>query len=606
MNKIIKENLNLFAFLFLVAIVITILTAITFLAKSKYSFSPICGNDLCEPGETKKTCLSDCALPSYSNKIKAIFDSGSNPSTSFTNETLIDYYLSLGIDTIVSHSNGELRLSYYNFSKYSDTVMPPVLANYSKFSYSKGFRYFPGIAWDFNASKPYYYIAEGNFEKTVLMNGAELDEVSPWSEDYWNNYTELLVRLARYGKSEGNNIDGVWFDFELYTINGGAYINDSWGFENSTWRGYLQSINVTDPEAINTPYNQRIWWLAAYSNPDNYYVYLHNLMFTRARNMKNKVMAVNPDFIIGAYPTPLSYSQRRYLDDIYSGWSYPDSPTIVWATDSYGGGGVNNIPKTVNESALMYNRYYNLTTTYNKSMYGYYVGGLLIGVPWYSSNRFTERVFPMANATSGYWIWQSGVITPKCEDLVGGPPRPYERRLPTNCANDASDPGCCINNDKLSDTTWISKCCPYYSQTVGELWRAINATNHQLNPQENNSILPPPGDDDDETADDDEQTVVGYCTPNWTCPSWTQCINNTQYCSWTDLNNCNNLTNQPNAARTCDSGETIHLDNNDEEPEDLLTTNLAQIFIYSLIGVIGTLIIITTVILLKVGRNKYE
>jgi hypothetical protein len=441
-----------------------------------------CGDGTCSAGETKQTCPLDCSWPKFTTKTKAIFEA--EKGTTYTNESRIDYYLSLGINTIISHSNGELRISYYNFSKYNDTFMPPVLTNFSNFSYSKGFRYYPGIAWTFNASQPSYYINEGRFEKAVLSNGLELDEVSPLSEDYWNNQTEILVRLAKYGMSNGSNIDGVWFDFELYTVAGGSYVNDSWGFENSTWWEFLETINVTDPLIVNLSYDQRVWWLVAWGHLDNYRSFLHNLMFTRARNMKDKVMAINPNFLIGAYPSPKSETWRKYLDDIYSGWSYPDSPTVVWATDSYSGGGINNVPRTINSSVLINNAYYNLTPTYNKSMYGYYTAGLLIGSSWYGSNVFTSRVTPMANATNGYWIWQAQVINQKCEDLVA--PKIYETRLPTNCANDQRNPGCCINNRLLNDAQWLNECCPYYPQTVAELWQAINETNYQLSLQEQN------------------------------------------------------------------------------------------------------------------------
>lgn len=557
--------------------------------------SPTCGNGVCEGGESFYTCESDCSWPKFEEKIKAIHDSNDG-GTKYANESKLDFYLSIGLNTIISHSNGELRLAYYNFTKYSDTYMPPVLTNYSKFSYEKGFRYFPGIAWTYNVSRPSYYIQSGKFEKAVLIDGSEIDEVSPWSEDYWNNYTELLVRLAKYGKSPGNNINGVWFDFELYTV-GGLFINDSWGFENSTWRGFLQTINNEDQSVINKPYNQRAAWLTEQKHLDEYYAYLHNLMYIRARNMKIKVDEVNPNFLIGAYPSPVTNANRKYLDDIYSGWSYPDSPVVVWGTDSYAGGGVDNVPKSINESNLLDGKYFNLTTAFNKSMHGYYFGGLLISSYWYSSGKFYDRVLPMANATSGYWIWKSEVITAKCEDLVS--PNTYEGRLPVNCASDSRNPGCCLNNRQLSDAQWINECCPNYDQTVNELWQAINKTNIALTVEQTQPLPPnPPANDDDSNSgggggggsnnvkpqcndgrDNDGDGFIDYpgdfgcesltdndelnpeqlagpsgCTPLWNCGEWTSCENNVHTRECVDIRYCGLNAGKPAIEENCVAG----------------------------------------------------
>jgi hypothetical protein len=470
MNKNIYDFMtkkqNLLPLLFLITFILIILTSTTFLTRSEPNFSPTCGDDLCESGETEFSCPLDCSWPAFDNKTKAIFVFGPTPMS--TNETFVNKLLSVGMNTIISHGNAEAHVRWFNFSQYNKTHMPPAITNYSTWSLSKGYKYHVGVAFDYNVSnlQPHGY----QFENAVTDDGQILEEISPWSEDYWNNLTEIVVRLAEFGNTTNNRIRGVWFDFELYTLSGSKYWDESWGFENSTWWAFLDYMSITDPAWINCLYQDRVWRLYAYEYDDEYYSYLHNLMFTRARNMKDRVRAVNPNFLLGGYPSPQG---GAYLEDIYAGWSYPESPTIVWATDSYG---YFNLPSTLNNSALINNKYYNLTSTYNKEAYGYYVAGLLMRMSTYNYKNFSQ-VAKLGNATNGYWIYSSLPLSSKCENLIGDE---KESRLPINCESDSRNPGCCINNANLPDSNWTAECCPFYPQTVEKTWQAINTTNHQI------------------------------------------------------------------------------------------------------------------------------
>lgn len=263
----------------------------------------VCGNELCESEETELSCPMDCSWPRFRHKTKSIQDDGSDASTSFTNETLIDKYLANGFNTITSHSNGELRVRYFNFSKYNETHMPPVLVNYSNFSASKGFKYYPMVAWDHNPSVTSYFSYP--FERAVLASGVTLNETSFWSEDYWNNLTEIAFRIAKFGNSSTHNVNGIFYDFELYSVSGGSYPNLSWGFENSTWWEYtMENRSITDVNVINLTYSERYPWLVANNSLEGYHNFLHDLAFKRARKMKDRINEVNPDFLIGAYPSP--------------------------------------------------------------------------------------------------------------------------------------------------------------------------------------------------------------------------------------------------------------------------------------------------------------
>lgn len=46
------------------------------------------------------------------------------------------------------------------------------------------------------------------------------------------------------------------------------------------------------------------------------------------------------------------------------------------------------------------------------------------------------------------------------------------------------------------------------------------------------------------------------CTPSWNCVSWSNCINNTQTRTCTDVNNCGVETGRPTVTQMCTSPQT--------------------------------------------------
>ena len=47
------------------------------------------------------------------------------------------------------------------------------------------------------------------------------------------------------------------------------------------------------------------------------------------------------------------------------------------------------------------------------------------------------------------------------------------------------------------------------------------------------------------------QTCISSCTQNWQCTSWSDCVNNLQTRTCTDINNCNNNTGKPTESQSC-------------------------------------------------------
>ena len=168
----------------------------------------------------------------------------------------------------------------------------------------------------------------------------------------------------------------------------------------------------------------------------DYYLFLSQLMKEYAQNMREQVHIVNPHFYIGAYPSPIS--KNYYLPEIFSGWSTPVKPAIVFGTETYYSGGAEKIPQGLNNFKQPAG-YYNLTTIYpshtstDNPIYAYYVGGIIImqDSPYYFSNDYAYHTYTIAKETNGYWVFTTYSLTEPFTTL-----KPYYRTLcydtPTN------------------------------------------------------------------------------------------------------------------------------------------------------------------------------
>ncbi|MEM0466739.1 MAG: PKD domain-containing protein [Candidatus Thermoplasmatota archaeon] len=302
-----------------------------------------------------------------------------------------------------------------------------------------GFCYIQTIAFNYAPFPNKNLIVPGTFP-VVFSNGKTGSHVSPFSQAYWNHLTKMVKSLAYLStyNPEIYRIDGVLFDFELYSITGGSYFDYTWGFENQTFISYLESRHLT-PDPIPLP-SERYSWLRAQGkiieNSDgsiqgDYYVFLSDLIKSYATTMREQVHAINPSFLIGAYPSPKYLSvknPRLYLPEIFSGWSTPTHPAVVWATEMYDGGGAENIPENLSEN-LLDDGYYNLSsifpsaTSSNNDMYAYYVGGVLNS--YYFSGNWGYHLYHLATQTNGYWIFTTYGFTEKLQNLTVGYIVPY-------------------------------------------------------------------------------------------------------------------------------------------------------------------------------------
>jgi hypothetical protein len=338
-----------------------------------------------------------------------------------------------------------------------------------------GFAYFQTISFDYNPFPNNNFI-QGAFP-VVYSDGTAGKQISPFCEAYWQRLTKMVRSLAylpiRY--PDLYRIDGVTFDFELYgqeELHRDTYFNETWGFENQTFDAYCESRHLNNP---HPPLADRFSWLEQQHlitvdsngfHQGDYYIFLSDLIRGYATTMREEVKAVNPKFLLGAYPSPVGFqsSHRYYLPEIFSGWSTRTEPAVVWATEMYGGGSADNLPENLSNVKLD-EGYYNLTTLYpsftsnDNPIFGYYVAGVLSRC--YFSGNFGYHLYQLAVPTNGYWIFTTYGFTEDLHNLTQGYRSFYYDRTQNivyDSIYNSTDTPC--NNDE----TYRSGAQDYYNQ----------------------------------------------------------------------------------------------------------------------------------------------
>jgi hypothetical protein len=374
------------------------------------------GEDPAQEDTAQDDAVSDETPALPAGKIRAAYTYSHS-----TGEAEIDLLLGHGIDTLI------IKGSYDNNTDYAGETLgvPEYVRTMAAFARQKNFAFFQAINFS------HYHFAEGTSASIVTDNfavyadGRSSGHVSPWDEAYWNHLTGLVVNLARLGAEHPDEyrVDGVWFDFELY--NDGdepIFFSESWGFEEPTFETFIAVMDiVVGPVTGTAPPTghdaasraQRLGWLRDNELLDDYEAFLADAIGQRAAAMKEAVKAVNPAFLLGAYPSPV----HTYLPEIYAGWSERNLPIVVWGTEMYNGGGADAIPEGLGDH-LLPEGYYDLQAVYGGAIYGTYVGGLIAYA--YPSVDFGYHLYQVARGTSGFWIWTTWSLTEPYEDLPEG------------------------------------------------------------------------------------------------------------------------------------------------------------------------------------------
>jgi len=412
-----------------------------------------CGDGLCGGGENFENCLDDCdcfgaICLEQDVRLKtayAYFDS--------MTESKIDELASHGINALIIKNGISNNINYTNYTagEYENNLPDNVMI-FAGFAKEKNLMLFEAFNY-------YHTVATSTITDSyvVYADGTAGPVVTAFDPVYWGHLTDIAVALANLSMKypDDYRVDGMFLDLEIYGNERGSF-NLDWGFEDSTFLAFVQAgggYAGENPPIESGQRSERYGWLDDRDLLDDYYVFLEGMINSFGQELMERVKEVNPNFLIGAYPSP----SDNYTSSLYAGWSNETEPCIIWATEPFSSRlGAGSLPSEL-DSALLSEGYYDFEDIYDDEIYGYYVGALS---PYsYFSGDWAYHLYNVARETNGFWIWTTFMLTTPYEELVES----YLPHYRVNCYNESENLiRVCGNAEEYAQSV-----ADYYSQMDG-------------------------------------------------------------------------------------------------------------------------------------------
>lgn len=322
-------------------------------------------------------------------------------------EEELDILMSHGVNAVIIKGGISNNIDY---SSYPDRL-PDTPRYYGGLARAKGLMFFQAFNY-------VHFLSSSTItdRPIVYATGEEGSIPSLIDPVYWDHLGDIVVALAELSVEYPDlyRVDGIFLDFEMYTYEFGSYITRPWGFDDETFSGYVSKrcLHGTEPPIGSDQRHLRYDWLVSFDCYDDYRDYLSGLLRQLTAVLRARVKAVNSNFLIAAYPSPV----HAYLKDIYSGWSAPDQPALVWGTEPHMGGGAERVPADLNNH-LLPSGYYDFTEVYGAPIYGFYLGGMIPRA--YFSGDWGYHIYTVSTFTHGYWNWTTSMFTRSYDYLLG-------------------------------------------------------------------------------------------------------------------------------------------------------------------------------------------
>ncbi len=133
-------------------------------------------------------------------------------------------------------------------------------------------------------------------------------------------------------------------------------------------------------------------WLQKKNLLDHYFDLLAKKVKLRARKFEQEIHAINPVLTLGMYPSPKNW----VLKAMARGFEAKQRPIIIFATDTYEGGGVGRIPRN---GGWFYG---------DQQINAMYVAGFLFRA--YSSEALAHHLPLAYQRCEGYWLFRMPML----------------------------------------------------------------------------------------------------------------------------------------------------------------------------------------------------
>ena len=262
---------------------------------------------------------------------------------------------------------------------------------------------------------------KAKLRRAVLADGFVERYACPIEERFWRDHLGKTVMDA-VGRSMQPDVEitGLWIDFELYHEQRARYYTTNACYCDHCFAEFLRSQGRGAPRVAPA---ERQTWLRGQEVFDQYHPFLQSRVEALAAELRERIHAANPRFLLGFYPTPKNWS----LIGVARGLSTEAMPIIVWATDTYGGGGPTRVPDDWRESFA------------KQGIHARYCAGMLLRC--YSATNLAAHLYLSSTKCDGYWLfttytlWTMPEKRGKVYYLASGTPEEYWAAIKE--ANDA-------------------------------------------------------------------------------------------------------------------------------------------------------------------------
>lgn len=249
------------------------------------------------------------------------------------------------------------------------------------------------------------------FRRAVLDSGATEAYACPLEERFWQDHlTPAVMDRVKLSKDPRYEVSGLWIDFELYSTTTGQRYYTHACYCQHCFAQFCRHLGVETPDLEA---KERSHWLKEQGHADRYQPYLQTQIERFSSALRSKVHAANSAFLLGFYPTPRNWS----LVGVARGFATERVPILLWATDTYGGGGADRLPEHWRE------HYTEL------GINARYIAGLLLRR--YSAANLAANLYHTSQKCDGYWLFTTYTLNnPVAEHrgdyyLASGTPAAY-------------------------------------------------------------------------------------------------------------------------------------------------------------------------------------
>lgn len=229
------------------------------------------------------------------------------------------------------------------------------------------------------------------YRPLVYSDGSAGIAPCPRDHKFWEGYLIGLGKVvAELSLEPDLQIDGIHLDCELYGSKG--HYGRHTCFCDNCFSSFLLNNGYSGSNLPPVAPAGREKWLKENGLLDNYFAFLEKDVEALAEQFRQQLHKINPAFLISMYPTPKNW----VLQSISRGFGTADFPMIIFATDTYEGGGHQRIPDDPEE-------FYR-----NSGIHGLYAAGFLLSR--YDSDRLGVNLYTAAEKCSGYWLFTLGSL----------------------------------------------------------------------------------------------------------------------------------------------------------------------------------------------------